>query len=44
MSIASARIPYEDEKQRELECREAMKDQFLDSSAYDLAIRGWQAF
>ncbi|MDQ0998061.1 hypothetical protein QFZ34_003243 [Phyllobacterium ifriqiyense] len=30
MSIASPRFNYEDEKQREAECREAMKDQFLD--------------
>lgn len=30
MSIASHRIAYEDENQRELECREAMRDRFLD--------------
>lgn len=30
MSIASARFQYDDQIQREAECREAMRDRFLD--------------
>ncbi|MHC1548808.1 hypothetical protein [Phyllobacterium sp. K27] len=49
MSIASPRFSYENEKQRELECREALKDRFLDRvtskdmlAVYQDAIKaGW---